>query len=82
MNIIETQEQPKFKPVTVVFESAEELQYVTKLLSIGSNAIYEKFTGDDSSTAPNYKMYSSLYDTCTKLGIEVRETNNTYIATY
>jgi len=82
MKIIETQEQPKFKPVTAVFESAEELQYVTKMLSLGSDSFYRQFTHDNSTkVTPNYKMYSALCDACTKQGIEVSSTG-TYIATY
>jgi len=66
MKIIETTKE--FKPVTVVFESAAELQYVTKMLGMARFDIGEVFTGDasfDSSV-----VYDALSDKCYDLDID------------
>ena len=81
MKIIEQQTTPAFKPVTIMFETPEELQYVTKLLSMGGTTLYKKFTGDKLAEGdPSYRMYCSLLDECSKQRIETGNIHNNYIS--
>lgn len=76
MKILETQTTPQFKPVTLLLETPEELQYLTKLIGIGSVSLYEKFTGyKDCRVAHSFEIYNTLSEECVKQNIEV---NNTY----
>lgn len=44
MKIIETQDVPKFKPVKVVFESQEEIDYIAALLSASRQQIADELS--------------------------------------
>ena len=77
MKIIETQTTPQFKPVTFLLETPEELQYLTKLVGMGSVIMYRKFTGDnDCMTEPSFEIYTVLSEECAKQDIEADNTYN------
>jgi len=75
MKIIETTKE--FKPVTVVFESAAELQYVTKMLGLGRCDIGKVFT-DDYDFDP-YSMYDALSDKCQDLESDTNDNDLFFI---
>ena len=77
MKIIETQTTPQFKPVTVCFETKEELQYVTKMLGLGRFNIAEVFTG--STEFSSSAMYETFEEACKEQGIDYEETGSFYI---
>jgi len=69
MKIIETTKE--FKPVTVVFESAAELQYITKMLGMARYDIGEVFTGD--ANFDTSKVYDILHTKCYDLDIDTED---------
>jgi len=75
MKIIETTKE--FKPVTVVFESAAELQYVTKMLGMARFDIGKVFTGDASFDSSI--MYEVLSDKCDDLHIDLNKSSLFFI---
>jgi hypothetical protein len=77
MKIIETKVKSKFKPVSVCFETREELQYVTKMLGLGRFNIAEVFTGNPKFFPSS--MYSMFEDECMKQDIDTQETGSFYI---
>lgn len=77
MKIIKTKENPKFKPVTVCFETKEELQYVTKILGLGRYNIAEVFTG--STQFSSREMYETFEEACKEQCIDLEETGSFYI---
>jgi len=75
MKIIETTKE--FKPVTVVFESAEELQYVTKMLGMARFDIGEVFTGE--ADFDTNSVYEVLHNKCYDLRIDTDDSDLFFI---
>lgn len=61
MKIIETEEVPKFKPVTVVFEGQAEIDYITYLVAASRQEVADCF----GLPLDTYELYQQLKQICT-----------------
>ena len=73
MKILDSiQEQPKpFQPVGVVFETKEELEFVTKLIGMTSNNVAGNILNNDARFYDVGSMYKMLEEKCKEYSISV-----------
>ena len=79
MKIIETEEVPKFKPVTVVFESQAEINYIAMLLGASSQHIAD-FVNISLNTHTLFNEFNALssedlYDKAKSIVIQTTKEN-------